>query len=79
MDLQVSVADILMIIDGHSRQVAGAMANPQSLDTLALKNHIARMYAYADKLHDIAEANRAAAPATAATGGNGGVGEARAN
>lgn len=59
MDLQVSVADILMILDGHARQVQGAMANPQNLDTNALKSHVARMYAYADKLHEIAEQSKA--------------------
>jgi hypothetical protein len=58
MDLQVSVADILMIIDGHARQVQGALAQPQNLDTNALKSHVARMYAYADKLHEIAEKAR---------------------
>ena len=62
MDLQVSVADILMILDGHARQVQGAMANPQNLDTNALKSHVARMYAYADKLHEIAEQGKVPSP-----------------
>lgn len=57
MDLQVSVADILMIIDGHARQVQNACATGQ-FDTNTLKNHIARMYAYADKLHEIAEKSK---------------------
>jgi hypothetical protein len=57
-DLQVSTDDILMIIKGHAEQVQGALAMHQNLNTEALKRHIARMFAYADKLHEIAVASR---------------------
>lgn len=58
MDLQVSVTDILMILDGQARAVSGAVNNPQNLDTNVLKSHVARMYAYAEKLDEIAQASK---------------------
>lgn len=60
MELQVSVPDILMIIDGHARQVQAALANPKTLNTEGLKSHIARMFAYADKLHEVVSAQQQA-------------------
>lgn len=55
MNLQVSIGDLLHIIDGHARQVSRAMEHPQTLNTEALKSHVARLYGLVEQLHEIAE------------------------
>lgn len=57
MNLQVSVGDLLHIIDGHARQVSKAMEHPQTLNTEALKSHVARMYGLVEQLHEVAVEN----------------------
>jgi len=57
--MDLSVVDLMHIIDGHARQVSKAMESPH-VNTEALKSHVARMYGLVEKLHEIAVASQQA-------------------
>lgn len=59
--IQIGIEELLAIIERSARHVVAAMQNPQSLNTESLLKHIAREYAFAERLHELAQAARASA------------------
>lgn len=59
--MDISVADLLHILDGHARTLSRAIENPQTLSTEGVKTHVARMYGLAETLHDAVEKQKAVA------------------
>lgn len=55
-EIQVSPDDILGIIERHARHIHNYVANPPpDFSPENLARHIARMYAFAEQLKDIAD------------------------